>query len=220
MLEHHIQKDILARLVKSEAARYSELKPKTIDGNIFTYHLQQLIKNKYVEKCEDGAYKLTSAGKAVGINSDLSHKELLEQAHPILLIVVRQGDRWLLRKRLAQPAYGMVGFVHAEPLLTENISETAARVLTQRTGLTAVCVPKGSGYIRILRDGEMESFTQFTLLEARDIKGAMTQTKPTGENIWFENPNFTDASMLPSMHDLVQKIEEPGFFFAELEYDI
>lgn len=220
MLEHHIQKDILQKLVKSETARYTDLKPKTIDGNIFTYHLQQLIKHKYVEKCEDGAYKLTSSGKALGINSDLNHKELLEQAHAILLIAIRQNGNWLLRKRLAQPAYGMIGFVHAEPLLTEKISDTASRILTERTGLTATCTPKGSGYIRILRDGELESFTQFTLLEASDISGDMVQTKPTGENIWLEHPDFSASSMLPSMHDLVTRLDEPGFFFAELEYHI
>lgn len=220
MLEHHIQKDILLKLVKSERARYSELKPKTIDGNIFTYHLQQLIKNKYIEKCEDGTYQLTANGKAIGINSELSHKELLEQAHAILLIAVRKENAWLLRKRLVHPAYGMTGFVHTEPILGEKIADTASRVLSERTGIKASCIPRGSGYIRILRSGELESFTQFTLLEASEPTGTLIQAKPSGENIWLDNPDFMDSSMVPSMHDLTQRLKSPDFFFAELEYHI
>ena len=220
MLEHHIQKDILLKLIKSPSARYSELKPKTVDGNIFTYHLHQLIKNKYIEKCEDGTYQLTANGKAIGINSELSHKELLEQAHAILLIAVRKDNAWLMRKRLAHPAYGMTGFVHTEPVLGEKIADTASRVLLERTGITATCTPKGSGYIRMLRDGELESFTQFTLLTAAEPTGTLIQTKPTGENVWVEDPDFSDISMVPSMQDLIQRLESPEFFFAELEYHI
>ncbi len=220
MLEHHIQKDILKKLVRHEAARFADLKPPTIEGNIFTYHLQQLIKQKYVEKGEDGKYHLTSSGKAVGINSDLSAQEMLEQAHSILLIVVRDGDRWLLRKRLAQPAYGLVGFVHGEPTLRETVCETAERILTLRTGLLGSCAPVGTGYIRIFKNKQMESFTHFTMLEAKNISGEVTQVHRTGENIWYNAPDFSDAAMLPSMADLVKKLDEPGFFFAELEYHI
>jgi hypothetical protein len=221
MLEHHLQKEILSSLVIRDSARFAELKPKEIDGNIFTYHLHQLIKQKYVVKTEDGRYQLTSTGKRLGITSQLNAQELLEEAHPVLFLVVRDGNRWLVRRRLAHPTYGMFGFVHGEPLLRQDVCRTAAEVLRDRTGLEATFKPRGSGYIRIFKDTEQESFTQFTLLEAHDISGELIPKMRNGENVWVEDPDFTAPEMLPSMADLAAKLAEPGeFFFADLKYDL
>src|SRR3954470_18798682 len=100
MLEHHLQKEILHALVLCDSARFAELKPHGVDGNIFTYHLQQLIKQKYVSKTAEGSYQLTSAGKRLGVTSELNAQERLEEAHPVIFLVVREGNRWLLRRRL------------------------------------------------------------------------------------------------------------------------
>lgn len=220
MLEHHIQKDILRKLVTSDVARYSDLKPKTIDGNIFTYHLQQLMKQQLIAKTEDGSYTLTSKGKALGINSHLSNKEVLQQAHAILLLAVEVDGKWLLRRRLAQPTYGKIGFVHGEPVFNEPATTTAQHVLMNKTGLTADFTVRGSGYIRILNGDEIESFTQFTLLHANKVSGELQPKVGNGENIWLEAPDFASDDMLVSMSDLITELQKPALFFADLEYHI
>lgn len=221
MLEHHLQKDILVKLVVCESARFAELKPKNIDGNLFTYHLQQLIRQKYVKKCDDGSYCLTPQGKALGINSQLSPKEYLEQAHDILLLAVKKDNAWLLRRRLAQPMFGRYGFVHGEPIATETITETATKILAQKTGLTAIFTPRGSGYVRIFLGDDLESFTSFTLLEATDVKGTLKPKVGNGENSWLEGPELTGDDMVPSMASLVAAIEkDDSFFFSELTYHL
>lgn len=221
MLDHHLQKDILIKLVVCESARFAELKPKNIDGNLFTYHLQQLIRQKYVKKNDDGSYCLTAQGKALGINSQLSPKEYLEQAHSILLLAVRRDDSWLLRRRLAQPMFGRYGFVHGEPLASESAPETAAKILTLKTGLSATFTPRGSGYIRIFLDDALESFTSFTLLEAHDLKGTLKSKVGNGENSWLTSPDFTGEDMVPSMASLVDALEaSENNFYVELSYHL
>lgn len=221
MPEHHLQRDILHLLVTSESARFSELKPKDIDGNVFTYHIQQLIKQKLVQKSTDGTYSLTARGKATGINILLTPTELLEQAHSVLFMAVRNenGD-WLLRRRKAHPVFGKAGFIHGEPVLGESVTTTAAKVVQAKTGLNAEFIVRGSGYIRIFQSDAMESFTHFTLLETRNPSGQLINGSVTGENIWLRTPDFRADDMIPSMPDLVEALAEPGIFFRELSYQL
>lgn len=58
MINHPIQKHIVRHLMTHPRARFTELKPKNLDNNIFTYHLHQLMTEKLVIKNEDGFYEL------------------------------------------------------------------------------------------------------------------------------------------------------------------
>lgn len=221
MIEHHLQKDILNHLVTVPSARFAELKPKDVEGNIFTYHLHELIKHKYVAKLEDGSYCLTSLGKAAGINNKLSGDALLQQAHSILLLMVRdERGRWLLRKRLVHPMHGKIGFIHAEPVVDESVAATGARVLALKSGLIAEFTVAGSGYIRITQNEDVESFTHFTLLGATGAEGELITADATGENAWHSNPDFSDGSFIPSMEDIATHAASGELFFTEFEYHL
>jgi predicted transcriptional regulator len=147
MIVHHIQKKIISDLVEARSARFTDLKPHAIDSNVFTYHIQSLTKLGMIEKYSNGVYQLTSKGMLYGINSSLEQKDILKQAHPVLLIVIRDGERWLLRKRTVQPMFGKLGFIHGEPRADETIEVSARRELLRRTGLTAGLSVKGFGFI-------------------------------------------------------------------------
>lgn len=220
MQEHHLQREILYKLVTNDALRFSELRPKNVDSNVATYHLQQLIKQKLVLKNEDGKYQLTELGKVAGINITLSKKELLEQAHSIILMALRDGDSWLLRRRKAQPMFDKVGFVHGEPVAHENTILTARREFHNRTGITADFYPRGFGYVRLVRGDNLESFVHFTMLEATKFSGELLESSRNGENFWVKNPNFTDNDMIPSMSDIVKSMEESKIFYFDETYDI
>lgn len=220
MTEHHIQKDLLHKLVLTDSARFSELRPKDVDSNVVTYHLQQLVKQKLVIKNDTGEYSLTELGKIAGTTVKLSKKELLEQAHPILLLALRDGNKWLLRKRKAQPLLGKTGFTHCEPKMDEPAVDTATIEFEKRTGLKATFTPKGFGYIRFMKEGELVSFTNFTLLLADSFEGELVKNAGNGENDWHELPENNSEHMIPSMQDLIKKIQEPGFFYLDKSYDI
>ena len=217
--EHHLQKEIINRLVHAEHLRFSELKPTSVDGNVFTYHLHQLLKGMLVVKRDDGSYELTGKGKALGITNTLSKDQLLSQAHSILLLAVKSGDEWLLRRRLVQPIYGKWGFIHGEPVAGELTAQTASAILERRTGLKTSFTPKGTGYIRLFNGSELESFTHFTLFETTVLKRSIIESDTSGENRWFKQADILDSSvMISSMADLMAAMSEDEFFFRDLSY--
>jgi ADP-ribose pyrophosphatase YjhB (NUDIX family) len=197
---HHIQKNIMSTLVENDSVRFADLKPPAIDGNVFTYHLKQLVKDGYIEKMTDGSYTLTPTGKRLGINRHLKQDEITQQAHSIFLIATKNDDgAWLLRKRLVQPARGYIGFVHGEPEYNKPLLESAHNRLLHKTGLQAELEVIAQGYIRIFSGNELESFTHATLLVAHNPHGELLPKDATGENYWQLNPNLLDQMMLPSM---------------------
>ena len=222
MVEHHIQKAIIRKLVDSQTARYSDLKPDTIEGNVFTYHLQSLIKQKLVHKNSDGTYQLTNTGKLVGINNNLKKNDLLEQAHAVIFIcVINQSNQWLLRKRLAQPMYGTIGFIHGEPKAGQTIEHTARQILQRRTGLDGTCTFKGSGFIHLHQNEETVAYTNFSLLIANTISGTLIAKDSHGENAWYNQSDITsNPAMLPSMADLAYAIGQSGIFYLDTSYTV
>jgi len=56
---HPIQKDILKKLMLSKTAKYSALKPKDMEGNLFSYHLKDLAKEGFIES-RNGLYALAT----------------------------------------------------------------------------------------------------------------------------------------------------------------
>lgn len=223
MITHHLQKQILHHLVTVEHATFSDLKPTDIEGNIFTYHLHQLIKQRYVEKQAGGSYCLTPDGKAVGITITLSAQEALKQAHSVLFMVLKTENGWLVRKRLAHPMFGKVGFVHGEPVAHEDITITAKQIFIDKTGLTANFVVAGSGYVRLFKDDALESFTHFTLLFARVSEGELqTHSKKhvNGENYWLQRLDDASDDLIPGMQQLADQLTTGNLFFSQLEFHL
>lgn len=218
MPEHHIQHKIIAALVESEGSRFADIRPAGIETNSFTYHLQQLMKDKLVEKSDDGLYRLTPKGKLVGIHASEGLRERHLQAHSIILVAARDGSSWLLRKRLVQPLYGKIGFIHGEPVVGQPAAETAQAILARRTGLTATTLEvRGSGFITATIGDEVESYSHFVLYEASGLSGDLIAADSHGENVWIENPDFSSEEMIGSMPELAERIStEAGIFFAEI----
>lgn len=90
IVEHHIQRQILRELVKGEAKRFSEIKPKAVESNLFMYHLRQLIRGGLVAKDnESSKYTLTKEGRLYADRSNLPTMKLRLQPKQITVLVVR-----------------------------------------------------------------------------------------------------------------------------------
>jgi hypothetical protein len=218
---HHIQKRIIFNLTRKESARFAELRPKNMDGNIFTYHLKQLIAAKLVTKTINGDYKLSQKGKLAGINIQLDSTDELEQAHSVLFLAAQnKNGEWLLRKRLVHPAYGKVGFLHCEPNAHENILETASRIFHERTGLSAKFNVRGGGYVALHRKKELESFTHFTMLYATNVKGEPSSPGDSGQNFWHSG-DLADQNLFSNMPELLEQLRDSkNLFFKEIRQEI
>lgn len=223
MLTHNIQRKIIRGLALHETLGFAELRPENTESNVFTYHLQTLIKEGYVEK-GDHSYQLTALGKMLGINSHLSPKEWLSQAHAVIFALVHNPDtdKWLVRKRKAQPMYDYIGFLHFEPI-AEQLTETLATdILKTKVGLTATFEPAGYGYARFFRDGELQSFTTFNALIARQCSGDISTQTETGESYWASYDEIKNSDkLLPTMLPILDKVRDSkAVFYLDMQFDV
>ena len=108
---HGIQADILKRLLLTETARFSGLKPQTVSSDLFTFHLKQLIEGKVIEKMENGSYRLTPQGKdyANRFDTDSGPVKTEKQAKLTVLVIAsrKKGKvrEYAMQQRLKHPFF-------------------------------------------------------------------------------------------------------------------
>lgn len=215
---HHIQKTVIDNLASKESARYGELKPSDMDGNQFTYHLKQLVIDKYVAQNEDGTYSLTKKGQDYLVRR---YEDPEESAHSILLIVIRYGHKLLLRRRRVQPALGKVGFVHGEPLASEPLEQTVRERVQLKTGLDLDNIQTvGSGLVRMYRDNQIESFSHAIIVTANAKTDSLEILQDeTGENFWVDEKELNAVeNLIPSCHDILQLVENNSVIWFDKTY--
>lgn len=140
---HHIQKDILSRLLMVETVRFKDLKPQGMESNIFMYHLKSLMKDSMVIKAENG-YSLTSKGKHFVDRSQLESLKTWVQPKIIVIIALRNiNGEYAILERLHQPFLGYKGFPSGKLHYGESLAEAAKRVMEEKTQI------KDTGLLRI-----------------------------------------------------------------------
>ncbi len=217
MLDHHLQRAIVNKLAFSTALRFSDLKPSTIDNKLFTYHLKKVINAGLVEKEESGNYLLTPEGRRLGLRVLDRQLAVIDRAESVLFLVVKRktDGQWLLYRRNAHPLIGKVGFMHATPVPSLDSSAAASEALEKSTGLIGSFNALGGGYFRIFDNGDLESFTHFTLMVCEDAEGDLIQVDSQAEYFWENDPDFLGPDMLPNMKILVDYYEKGETFFID-----
>jgi hypothetical protein len=202
---HHIQKTALDTLAAAESLRYSQIKPTELDGNTFGYHLKQLISEDYVAKSTDGSYALTSKGRDYIMHR---YEDPTRSAHTIFLVVVRNGDNYLVRRRKVQPMLGKIGFVHGEPEPGMSVVESAQKRLLAKTGISATLAVVGSALITQYLADELHSYSHAIILTGKTTDDCHIASDDTGENLWTSSLN--DNDILPSCYDIAHADWEMG----------
>ena len=222
MLEHHIQKSIVYKLAFNEALRFGQLKPDDLDNKLFNYHLKLVINAGLVKKDENGLYSLTAEGRRVGVGVLDKQFTDLDRAHSVLFLIIRRkSDKaWLLFKRKTHPLLGDVGFMHVNPVATEDVFKTAQDRLLTKTNLIASFKYLGSGYFKIFEDDGLESYTHFTALVAEDAEGELKQNNDKGEYFWQADIRAIKDELLPTAQALLQQYEAGQPFFIEQTFNL
>ena len=119
-VNHHIQKHILDVLMYQKVARFRDLRPPKTDTNLFTYHLNSLVKLKLVVKTE-GGYALSTVGLSYIDRVSTESKTIRTQPKIITMLVVQNGEGdILLQRRTKQPYIDTwtlpYGKIHVEDL--------------------------------------------------------------------------------------------------------
>ncbi|GEM_PF-1191198 len=135
---HNIQYSILTLLLTHEIRRFSELKPKHVESNLFQYHLKHLIKERYVEKVT-GGYTLSTYGLYYADRHSSSLKTERPQPKIISVIVISNDvGQVLVLPKLKQPFINTYHLPAGKIHEGESATEAAARELTEKTGLVDV----------------------------------------------------------------------------------
>lgn len=214
-LSHHIQKYIIDVLMYVDVARFRDLRPPKTDTNLFTYHLNSLVKTGMVIKVE-GGYALSMGGLSYVDRVSTEKKAIRTQPKIITMLLIQnsEGDI-LLQKRSKQPYINAwtlpYGKVHIDDALVMIAAKREAR---EKLGLTHQKMKHaGDCYIRVKIENTILSTTLahvFTF-NRDDIE--------TSENIvWVRPHKLHNFKLAPAVEEIVARgfFNDP-FFFEEFE---
>jgi ADP-ribose pyrophosphatase YjhB (NUDIX family) len=99
------------------------------------YYIRQLMHDGYIEKIDRGQYQILSKGKRflVANQSSLSAQP---QTRMSVALVIKQGDKFVVTKRTAQPFIGRVEWPTGSVKPGESLPDAASRIAAARLGLS------------------------------------------------------------------------------------
>lgn len=133
---HHLQRDILVKLSRSSPLRFSELQPKSIANNVFSYHIKKLVELGYIESGSDGYRPTRKALKALHF-ADESRNKLVHPLTLTMIYVKNDEGKVLLMERTNNPFRGWYGIPSGPVHSGESLVCAAARELFEKTGIIA-----------------------------------------------------------------------------------
>lgn len=214
-VNHHIQKYIIDVLMYTQIARFRDLRPEKTDTNLFSYHLQSLVKSGMVTKVE-GGYSLSLAGLSYVDRVSTENKAIRTQPKIITMLLIQNsnGDI-LLQRRTKQPYINAwtlpYGKIHIDD---PTIMTAAKREAKEKLNLEDQAMNHaGDCYIRVNMDGEILSTTLahvFTF-DRDDIE-------MSDDIIWVRPHKLHDYTLAPAVEDIVARgfFHDP-FFFEEFD---
>jgi 8-oxo-dGTP pyrophosphatase MutT (NUDIX family) len=219
--EHNIQKRIFNRLVGSESMRYSELKPKEIEANLFMYHLKELMKVGLVEKLEK-RYTLTAAGRSTATRFSIREQgiRIMPSAISVLVLESTDGDQLLYRRR-RQPYIGALGFPSGKIHLGDTLKVAAYRELDEKCGYHQ-------------EDFELTYRGVFNLVEYEETglknhiighvwHGTVGDKKVfenhAGVTFWADWKVYPYEDFIPGQKEIIEALDAKKFFGIEIYVD-
>jgi len=214
-VNHHIQKHIIDVLMYTERARFRDLRPEKTDTNLFTYHLNMLVKSGMVAKVE-GGYTLSLTGLSYVDRVSAENKIIRTQPKIITMLLIQNGEGdILLQRRSKQPYINAwtlpYGKLHVED---PSVIIAAQREAQEKLGLAAQPMNHvGDCYIRVYSGGGILSTTL-----AHVFKFNRDDIKTSDDIIWARPHKLSSYKLAPAVEDIVARgfFNDP-FFFEEFD---
>lgn len=205
-MNNWIQNHILLELTRHATRRYSELKPRDIEGNLFMYHLKGLLSSGMVEK-KDAAYRLTAKGMQTAGYISLQTGKLRTQPKILTMTVCRNdAGEYLFVRWHRQPNIGLVSFPHGMMHVGERLQDMAALELAEKAGLEADLVFKGDIYIRGMRGETLDRHMVVHVFGASAVRaGRENEIRPdVCEPFWAKPDSLTPDMFVPGFYEAAQ----------------
>lgn len=215
---HWIQRHILKQLATKEACRYKDLKPESVDGNLFMYHLNQLITGKYIEK-NDGSYFLTKEGKKfVGGLSLETGKQTMPPRVFVMIYAKNKEGKVLMYKWNRQPYLGHVSLPFSRIRYGQTIKEAAEQNLQFKTSLTGTLEYAGTTNVVVNKDGKVATHYIAHIYGLEPPKGELAADGLTGEPFWGKQEDISEKELVNGTQEIIEILEKhKGIFFEEIQ---
>lgn len=212
---HPIRKQILKLLLFSQTQRFSQLKPKEITGSLFTFHLDELIKEGYILKNPNGDYSLSEEGKLLANKYDFDSKQPNMQAKLSVIVCPFREDssEVLIYKRLKNPFYGCQGFMTGKVQYGESFLEAAKRELKEETNLEGEPELVGIRHYRVF-DKDSNAFLEdkcMFIFKVLDPKGEL-KSNEEGEFEWIKFAGIPKVvtNPLEEFNEVLEIVKDSG----------
>lgn len=219
---HEIQKSILKNLLVNKELRFSGLNSTGISSDRFTFHLKALVEQGIVRKDDNGLYRLTSQGKEYANRFDIDSQEMKieRQAKVAVLVIARDGDKYLVQQRLKEPSYGYHGFVTGKIKWAETVLEAAGRELMEETGLKGRLTLRGIEHkMDYSRDGVFLEDKFFNVVKATGTCGKLIEAFGCGKNFWLTKKQITELpEIFDDVYQLMEIVDQNNFIFKENKF--
>lgn len=211
---HYVQKMIMVRQSEFNTARYSDLRPASVESNLFSYHLGSLIARGYIKK-QGNRYSLTPRGKLFVDHSELvSDNPRIEPKNINLLVIKNSFGEHLLYERKKQPFKGYIGFPYGKILLGETVHAAALRVLGQDFGIETSIKHVGNGYVTAYENDQLISQIFAHIFSGQTVSRD-TQVTSYGRAFWGRVSAQNKDLLLPGVLDILRHSDSSQQFFIE-----
>ncbi|MDB5179729.1 MAG: hypothetical protein JWN12_361 [Candidatus Saccharibacteria bacterium] len=214
-ISHHIQKYIIDVLMYAQVARFRDLRPPKTDTNLFTYHLNSLVKNGMVTKVE-GGYALSLTGLSYVDRVSTENKTIRTQPKIITMLLIQNSDGdILLQRRSKQPYINAWTLPYGKLHIDDpSVMVAAKREATEKLGLeNQEMRHAGDCYIRVKSH---EGILSTTL--AHIFKFNRDDIETSDDSMWARPHKLRDYTLAPAVEEIVSRgfFNDP-FFFEEFD---
>ncbi len=201
----------------AKVLRFRDLRPPKTDTNLFTYHLNALVKTGMVDKVQKG-YALSTEGLSYVDRVSTEKKAVRSQPKIISMLVVQNSDGdILLQRRTKQPYIGTwtlpYGKIHIED---KSVMRAAQREAFEKLGLeNPDMTHAGDCYIRVRIDRGLVSTTL-----AHVFRLYQDEVIPNENLVWARPHRLSDYELAPAVEEIMARtfFNDP-FYFEEFEVD-
>jgi ADP-ribose pyrophosphatase YjhB (NUDIX family) len=215
-----IQYHILNELTCYATRRYSQLRPRDVEGNLFMYHLKGLMRDGLVMK-NDRDYTLSPAGLEFAGTLSLATGKTRKQPKVLTAVVYQNAaGEYLWSRWHRQPNIGLVSFPHGMVHYGETLQAMAALELAEKGGLTADLTNMGTVEVRGHRDDTLDRHMLVHLFRASNVQPHLQeQLRPeVSEPFWARFETLGPDQFVPGFYEIAQLVQQSeDRIFAELD---
>lgn len=209
-------------LTRHQTRRYSELKPRDVEGNLFMYHLKGLVGDDLVEKHEK-TYRLTDTGLQYVARISLKTGKIRLQPKLLTAVIAKdEKENHLLIRWQRQPNIGQVSIPYGMVHFGESVVDMAALELAEKAGLEGDLTYKGDRYIRGIRNGQSDRHMLVHLFEATNIRSSQhdKRRRELCECFWAKLTEIPKEQWVPGFYEIMQSLEGASHELQEITVEI